>query len=69
MNIPRSHRAYEADEDRNHRRDEQHDAAGWLPDDDTACAICGGTDTEEESGECCVCGATTRVHISLRWPV
>jgi hypothetical protein len=59
MTIPRTHRAWEADEDKNARRDEQHDAAGWLPDDDTVCAICGGT--EFDDGECVRC-------LSQTWP-
>jgi hypothetical protein len=62
MNIPRSHRAYEADEDRNHRRDEQHDTAGWEPEDEDVprgCDVCGCT--EFDDGECVRC-------LSQTWP-
>jgi rubrerythrin len=57
MSIPLAHRAWEADEDRNHRADQNHDTRGWTPDDIDLlrCPNCGSTDYDTEQQECPVC--------------
>ena len=41
-----------------YRRDAQHDAEGWLPDDSDfdPCPVCGAADWSDDDGGCNRCG-------------
>jgi rubrerythrin len=55
MRIPIAHRAWESDEDRNHRAGQNHDTAGWMPDEYVTCPGCGTVTDTVESDTCPRC--------------